>query len=402
MAGEREAPLIWLIAGEPSGDLIGARLISALRQRTGGNVRISGIGGEAMAEEGVDSLFPISDIAVMGLVEIIPRIPTIKRRMRETISCIEAERPDIVVSIDAPGFCYDIWKGLRGSDIPLVHYVAPTVWAWRPDRAKKFAAELDHLMALLPFEPPYFETVGLPTTFVGHPAVETIAAARKAEAEAEKSGQGFRSRHNIAAGVRVMAVMPGSRRGEVRKLLPVFTEVLIRLKEQGQALHLVIPTVETVAELVKEALPSLPFPATVLETAPERYAAMLAADVALAASGTATLELGLAGTPTVLAYRINPISAAIMRRFIKIPYVGLVNILQQKIVMPEFLQENCTADRIAPAMLALLTDPSARERQIAGCAAVAAQLGADDPVSPAHRAARAVLAVAARRLPSPA
>ena len=172
MSGDSEAPFIWLIAGEPSGDLIGARLIAALRQRLYGRVRIAGIGGEAMAEEGLESLFPISDIAVMGLVEIIPRIPLIKRRMRETISRIRSESPDIVVSIDVPGFSYDIWKGLREDDIPLVHYVAPTVWAWRPDRAKKFAAELDYLMTLLPFEPPYFEKEGLDTTFVGHPVLE--------------------------------------------------------------------------------------------------------------------------------------------------------------------------------------------------------------------------------------
>ena len=172
MAGSGQAPLIWLIAGEPSGDLIGARLIAALKQKTGGRLRIAGIGGEAMQEEGLDSLFPISDIAVMGLIEIIPRIPQIKRRMRETIAAIKRDRPVIVVSIDVPGFCFDVWKGLRSTDIPLVHYVAPTVWAWRPDRAKKFAAELDHLMALLPFEPPYFEREGLACTFVGHPVLE--------------------------------------------------------------------------------------------------------------------------------------------------------------------------------------------------------------------------------------
>ncbi|MEK9969593.1 MAG: lipid-A-disaccharide synthase [Ferrovibrio sp.] len=402
MAAEPRKLRIALLAGEPSGDALGAALMRALRDETGDQVAFSGTGGALMEAEGLHSLFPISDMAIMGVVELLPKARFLLKRIDQAAQFLLADPPDVVVTVDSPGYTRRVMQRVPGRSFPIVHYVAPTVWAWRPGRARRLSRLCNHLLALLPFEPPYFETVGLPTTFVGHPAVETIAAARKAEAEAEKSGQGFRSRHNIAAGVRVMAVMPGSRRGEVRKLLPVFTEVLIRLKEQGQALHLVIPTVETVAELVKEALPSLPFPATVLETAPERYAAMLAADVALAASGTATLELGLAGTPTVLAYRINPISAAIMRRFIKIPYVGLVNILQQKIVMPEFLQENCTADRIAPAMLALLTDPSARERQIAGCAAVAAQLGADDPVSPAHRAARAVLAVAARRLPSPA
>jgi len=148
MTGNEDAPLIWMIAGEPSGDLIGARLIEALNKRTGGRLRVTGIGGEAMAATGLESRFPISDIAVMGLVEIIPRIPLIKRRMRETIAQIKQDKPALVVSIDVPGFCYDVWKGLRGSGIPIVHYVAPTVWAWRPDRAKKFAQELDHLMAL--------------------------------------------------------------------------------------------------------------------------------------------------------------------------------------------------------------------------------------------------------------
>ena len=214
MPCEKEVPLIWLIAGEPSGDLIGARLIVALRERSAGNVRIAGIGGEAMLEEGLESLFPISDIAVMGLIEIIPRIPLIKRRMRETISRIESDRPDIVVSIDVPGFCYDIWKGLRGSDIPLVHYVAPTVWAWRPDRAKKFAAELDYLMTLLPFEPPYFEKEGLDTTFVGHPVLEGNAG--------NGAGPAFRVTHDISSDQTVVAVLPGSRRGEIRKLLSVF------------------------------------------------------------------------------------------------------------------------------------------------------------------------------------
>ena len=166
MTKSDDAPLIWLIAGEPSGDLIGARLIEALKALTGDRIRVTGIGGEAMEAAGIQSRFPISDIAVMGLIEIIPRIPLIKRRMRETIAQIEVDKPAIVVSIDVPGFCYDVWRGLRGSGIPLVHYVAPTVWAWRRDRAQKFARELDHLMALLPFEPPYFEKEGLDCTFV--------------------------------------------------------------------------------------------------------------------------------------------------------------------------------------------------------------------------------------------
>lgn len=388
-----------VLAGEPSGDVLGASLMRALRAETDNRVDFMGTGGALMEAEGLHSLFPIADMAIMGVVELLPKARFLLGRIDEAAKFVLRESPDVVVTIDSPGYTRRVMQRVPGRSFPIVHYVAPTVWAWRPGRARRLARLCDHLLALLPFEPPYFEAVGLPTTFVGHPAVETLAAARRTEAAAEAAGEGFRQRHGIAANVRLLALMPGSRRGEVKKLLPVFTEALQQVKTAGIPLHLVIPTVETVAEMVKAALPSLPFPATVLETAPERYAGMLAAEVALAASGTATLELGLAGTPTVLAYKVNPITAAIMRRFIKIPYVGLVNILQQRVVMPEFLQQDCAAEKIAPALLQLLTDPAAHQRQIDGCAEVAAQLGAEDPVPPAHRAARAVLAVAAKRLP---
>lgn len=390
-----------LLAGEPSGDALGAALMRALRSETGNQVVFSGTGGAQMEAEGLRSLFPISDMAVMGLVELLPKARFLLGRIDQAARFLLADPPDVLVTIDSPGYTKRVMQRVPIRSFPIVHYVAPTVWAWRPGRARRLARLCNHLLALLPFEPPYFEVVGLPTTFVGHPAVETLAKARMTEVEAEARGEGFRKRHGIAADARLFALMPGSRKGEVSKLLPIFTDVLARLKIQGVSLHLLVPTVETVAGMVKAAVPRLPFPATVLETAPERYAALLAAEAALAASGTATLELGLAGTPTVLAYRVNPLTAAIMRRLIRIPYVGLVNILQQREVMPEFLQQNCTADRIAPALLQLLNDPVARQRQIEGCAAVAAQLGANDPVPPAHRAARAVLAVAAKRLSPP-
>lgn len=388
-----------LLAGEPSGDVLGASLMRALRAETGDRIEFIGTGGALMEAEGLRSLFPIADMAVMGLVELLPKARVLLDRIDQAARFVQAESPDVLVTIDSPGYTKRVMRRLTVRSFPIVHYVAPTVWAWRPGRARRLAQLCNHLLALLPFEPPYFEVVGLPTTFVGHPAVEMLASARKAEAAAEAAGQGFRQRHGIPADARLLALMPGSRKGEVTKLLPVFTEVMKQVKTAGIPLHLVIPTVETVSDTVKAAVSALPFPATVLESAPERNAAMLAAEVALAASGTATLELGLAGTPTVLAYKVNPITAAIMRRFIKIPYVGLVNILQQRVVMPEFLQQDCTAEKIAPALLQLLTDTAARQRQTDGCAAVAAQLGADDPVPPAHRAARAVLAAAAKRLP---
>lgn len=387
---------IALIAGEPSGDALGAALMRALHQETGGRVEFLGIGGAQMAEQGLRSAFPIAELSVMGLVEVLPRLRMLMRRIEQTAQLLRSSSPDIVVTIDSPGFSRRVAQRLTERCFPLVHYVAPTVWAWRPGRARRMAKLFDHLLALLPFEPPYFEVVGLPTTFVGHPAVETIAAARQAELGAVAAGSDFRRRHGIPAGKQLLAVLPGSRKGEVTKLLPIFADVLNRLKQNGLDLHLLLPTVETVSPIVRAASRELPFAATILETASERYGGMLAAEAALAASGTATLELGLAGTPTILAYRVNPLTAAIVRRLIRTPYAGLVNILQQREIMPEFLQENCRADLIAPVLQRLLTEPAIRQEQIDGCTAIAAQLGATEAWSPSVRAARAILAVAAQ------
>lgn len=389
-----------LIAGEPSGDVLGAGLMRALRQLTDDRVVFSGVGGAQMVEEGLASLFPVADLAVMGLVEVFPRIRLLLRRIDETARLLQADPPDIAVTIDSPGFTRRVAQKLLVRSFPLLHYVAPTVWAWRPGRAKRLAKLYDHLLALLPFEPPYFQAVNLPTTFVGHPAVETLAKARQAEEVSAREGRGFRHRHQIPPERLLLAVLPGSRRGEVSRLLPIFTEVLRQLKSSGLDLHLLIPTVETVADTVRAAAASLPFPATILGTAAERYGAMIAADAALAASGTATLELGLAGTPTILAYKVHPLTAAIVRRLIRTPYAGLVNILQRREIMPEFVQERCRADFILPAMHQLLTDPLARQTQKDGCAAVAAQLGGDEEEPPSMRAAKVVLALAAKRLPS--
>ena len=357
MSGDSEAPFIWLIAGEPSGDLIGARLIVALRQRLDGRVRIAGIGGEAMAEEGLESLFPISDISVMGLVEIIPRIPLIKRRMRETISRIRSESPDIVVSIDVPGFSYDIWKGLREDDIPLVHYVAPTVWAWRPDRAKKFAAELDHLMALLPFEPPYFEKEGLDTTFVGHPVLEGETG--------KGAGDAFRSTHGIAADQTVVAVLPGSRRGEIRKLLSVFRAASQRIADTRPQTVFVFPTVSYLKKMVDTETAGWPGRSIVVGTVGEKYDAFAASNVAMAASGTVSLELAMARVPHVIAYRMNGLTVALVKLLhgVNQKYANLLNILLDREVVPEFIQDKCRPDLISDGVMELLACGEALDRQ---------------------------------------
>lgn len=386
MAETGQAPLIWLIAGEPSGDLIGARLIAALRQKTGGRLRIAGIGGEAMQAEGLDSLFPISDIAVMGLIEIIPRIPLIKRRMRETIAAIKHDKPAIVVSIDVPGFCFDVWKGLRSTDIPLVHYVAPTVWAWRPDRAKKFAAELDHLMALLPFEPPYFEREGLDCTFVGHPVLEGGADAG--------DGRAFRAAHGIDAGATAICVLPGSRRGELSKLAGVFREAAISIVERHPDAVFVFPTVSYLKDHVAALAKDWPGKTVVVGSIAEKFDAMQSCDVAMAASGTVSLELAMARVPHLIAYRMNGLTVRIVKMLhgMKQKYANLVNILLDREVIPEFIQERCRSDLIAAQILELLDGPAARDRQLSSIDDALSMLRPENG-SPSDSAATVVLSL---------
>tara|TARA_R110002126_G_scaffold25553_12_gene87297 strand:- start:175 stop:1371 length:1197 start_codon:yes stop_codon:yes gene_type:complete len=386
MADSENAPLIWLIAGEPSGDLIGARLIAALRERTGGRLRIAGIGGEAMAAEGLESLFPISDIAVMGLVEIIPRIPLIKRRMRETIARIRQDRPDIVVSIDVPGFCYDVWKGLRSDDIPLVHYVAPTVWAWRPDRAKKFAAELDHLMALLPFEPPYFEREGLDCTFVGHPVLEGGAGAG--------DGRGFRDQHAIDAAAPAICVLPGSRRGEVKKLSGVFRDAALSVVERHPDAVFVFPTVSYLSGYISVLVEDWPGRTVVVGSIGEKFDAMQACNAAMAASGTVSLELAMARVPHLIAYRMNALTVKIVKLLhgMNQKYANLLNILLDREIIPEFIQEDCRSGSIAGKLLELLNDQDARDRQLQSIDGALSMLRPEQG-SPSGSAAAVVLAL---------
>ena len=307
------APLIFLVAGEPSGDLLGARLMAALKAETGGQVRFAGVGGARMAEEGLTSLFPIGELAVMGIVEVLPHALNIYRRIRQTVAAAEAARPAALVTIDSPSFTLEVSQRLRGRGFPLIHYVAPSVWAWKAWRAKHIARFLDHLLALLPFEPPYFETHGLRTTFVGHPAIEmgqvAVDPAR------------FRARHGIASAAPLLTVLPGSRRGEVARLAPVFGATLGLLASRHEGLRAVVPTVETVAAQVEAAAGAWPVPTAVLRDPAEKYEAFAASTAALAASGTVAVELAVAGLPAVIGYRLNWLSGALARRLVKAKYV---------------------------------------------------------------------------------
>ncbi|MBT3360017.1 MAG: lipid-A-disaccharide synthase [Rhodospirillales bacterium] len=374
--------LVFLVAGEASGDALASRLMSSLQEQTGGAVRFAGVGGAKMAEQGLESLFPMEDLSVMGLAEVLPRLPRLIKRLKQTERAIRSLKPSALVTVDSPDFSFRLAKRLRGQGIPLIHFVAPTVWAWRPGRARKIAGFLDHLLALFPFEPPYFEREGLSCSFVGHSVVESGAAAG--------DGAAFRRQRNIAPDTPLVCVLPGSRHGETSRLLPVFEETLRKLAAVRPGLRAVVPLAPTVADEVLRTVENWPVPVETVTGEAAKFDAFAAADVALAASGTVSLELALAGLPTVIAYKTSPITAWLARRLVRVRFASLVNIVLEREAVPEFLQENCRADTIAEALEALLADDDARTAQISAVTGALEKLGAGGP-SPSHRAAEAVL-----------
>lgn len=391
-AAAEDLPLVYIVAGEPSGDLLGGRLMAALLERTGGRIRFAGIGGERMAALGLKSLVPLHELAVMGLAEVLPRARRILRRIRETVADIRRCRPAAVVTIDSSSFTWRIAQRLRqqGETMPLIHYVAPMVWAWRGGRARRMARWYDRLLALLPFEPPYFEAVGLPCTYVGHPVVESGAD--------RGDGAAFRRRHGISPDTLLLTVLPGSRRSEVSRLLTPFREAVRLLAAAYPGMRVVIPTTETVADMVSSAIADWPVPAFILRGQTEKFDAFAASNAAMAASGTVALELALAKLPAVIAYRVNPLTHAVVRRIIKIRYAHLLNLIQNREVVPELLQADCTPDRLAAEIRRLLDHPEVCRGQIEACQAALTVLGYGG-VSPGRRAADEVLAVMAARGP---
>jgi lipid-A-disaccharide synthase len=389
-APDAAGPLVFLIAGEPSGDVLGARLMAALRERTQGAVRFAGVGGEGMEAAGLKSLVPIRDLAVMGVAEVLPKARRIFRRVNETVAGVLAVKPDVVVTIDSSGFTWRVAERLRrrGERVPLIHYVAPMVWAWRAGRARRMARWYDHLMALLPFEPPLFHAVGLACTYVGHPVVESGAD--------RGDGASFRRRYGIAAGATVIAMLPGSRRGEVHRLLPIFQATVERLRHRYADLHAVIPTVATVFDDVSAAVKGWSVPTTVVRGTGLKYDAFAASNAALAASGTVTLEVALAQLPMVVAYRVNSATHAVVSRIVKVRYVNLINLILDRPAVPELLQGVCTPERLAAELTHLLDDRLARERQLEACREGLERLGSGG-LSPGLRAADQVLAILAER-----
>ena len=370
-----------LVAGEASGDALGGPLMAALKEHCTDPLEFVGVGGELMTAQGLNSLFPLSDLSVMGIAEILPRLRLILQRLKQTEQLAREVRPDILVTIDSPGFNFRLGRRLKEAGIPLVHYVAPTVWAWKPGRAKKIAEFLDHLLVLLPFEPPWFEAEGLACSFVGHSAVSH----RKGNAGA------FRKRHNLAADDLLLGLLPGSRQGEVSRLLPAFIETARALKQEAGNLKIIVPAVDHVADTIRRSFAEAKLDVVVVGS-DEKADALAALDGALAASGTITLELTLAGVPTVAAYRMNPITMMIVKRMTRVNSVSLTNLILEKQIIPEYLQADCTAANLVPAVRRILTDPAERQVQFDATEQVASALGAGG-IPPAQRAAEAILRV---------
>jgi lipid-A-disaccharide synthase len=383
---ERGTPFIFLLTGEPSGDALGGRLIAALRQRTGGNLRIAGIGGERMREEGLESLVPLGDLAVAGVAEVLPRASLILRRVRQTVAAIRKLRPDAVVTIDSSGFSWRVAHGLRRRDatLPLIHYVAPMVWAWRAGRARRMARWYDHLMTLLPFEPPYFERVGLSCRYVGHPVLES--GANRGDATR------FRSTYGLAQDDVLITVLPGSRQAEVTRLLPIFGPALGRLQRLIGSFRVAVPTVATVAATVAKGVGSWPGIPIIVRRPEAKYDAFAASRVALAASGSVTLELALARLPMVTAYRLNPLTEKFLERALKVRQVNLVNLLLHESLIAELLGPNCTPERLANALAALITDERIRAEHRQGYDEAMRRLEVGG-VSPSLRAADQILEI---------
>lgn len=385
MSAAHDRPLtLMLVCGEPSGDQLGAELMVGLRSLAGKSVEIVGVGGAAMAAQGLKSLFPLDATAVMGLREVVPQIPAILRRVRLASDFALEKQPDAVVCIDSPDFTHRIAQRLRqiSPGIATVNYVAPQVWASRQYRARKMARYFDLVLALLPFEAPFFKRHGLQAEFVGHPVVERIARI--------SGGAELRLRLGIPSGAPVVAVLPGSRMNEVRQLLPVFRQAVALACREFPDLICVLPVVPHVADFVKRASSDWPAPLHVVETEADKFAAFDAANVAIAASGTVTTELALAATPMIVAYKIGWLTYALVRPLIRVPHITLVNLLLGREAVPEFIQGRCRANLISDCLVRLLRDPDLRERQMYALRQAAHLLGKDGE-KPSLRAARVLL-----------
>jgi len=375
---------IFLIATEESGDRLGAGLMKVLRQRLGGAVKFEGVGGQSMAREGLASLFPIERLSIMGLAAVVKQFPMILRHIRETASAVTAASPDILVIIDSPDFTHRVARRVRARDpsIPIIDYVSPSVWAWRPGRARAMRAYVDHVLALLPFEPEEYRRLrGPPCSYVGHPLTEHTGVLRPGvDEQKRRDGQ-----------PPVLLVLPGSRRSEINHHMAVFGETLGQLAAEGVPYELMLPTMPHLLEAVRAGVKGWPAQPRVVVGEQEKRAAFRIARAALAKSGTVTLELALAGVPMITAYKVGGAEAWVLRRAINVKSVILANLVAGENVIPEFLQRDCTPEKLSQALRDVLSESPLRRRQLEAFAKIEKTMSTGNQ-SPSVRAADIVLA----------
>jgi lipid-A-disaccharide synthase len=388
MTATSDRPLrLFIVAGEHSGDALGARLMTALSALRPGGVTFEGIGGPKMVAAGLASLFPMSDIAVMGPAAILAQLPHLLRKINEAAKAALAAEPDVVVIIDAPEFTHRVAKKIRRARpaLPIVDYVSPSVWAWRPWRARKMRAYVDEVLALLPFEPEVHARLGgPPCTYVGHPLADRRPWIAALDPEP------LARRLRLAPDRQPLLVLPGSRRSVISRLWAPFSATLWELHARGHRLDVIVPTVDSSRDLVVERMKGWPpFPVHLVENEVDKFCAFKLARAALVASGTATLELALAGCPMVVAYKVDRL-ALVFRDLVKPPHFALANLVLDQRAFPELMQESCVPEELAPALAVLLADSPERTAQLAALARVPGAMATSTP--PATAAALRVLA----------
>lgn len=374
---------VFMIAGEPSGDALGSYLIKELKSINKAEIYFSGVGGPLMASAGFTSLFDYRQLAVMGFAEVLPSLPRLLMRINEVSKEIDKVCPDIIVTIDSPSFGLRVLKRLKRHSQPRIHYVAPQFWAWRPNRIHKFKLYVDHVLALFPFEPDFFKQFDMPCSFVSHPAIETRSDGN--------AGEYFRKRFSINSNSTVLCALPGSRVSEVKRLLPIIIKVVERLALNHTDLHVVIPTVSTVNSLIKKTKIS-GVPVTIIENPKDKFAAYSASDIAITASGTASLELACALVPAVVIYKVSWLTGLFARLLLNVKHVSIVNLIAQKEVFPEFIQENCNETKIYNEVNRLITDSNLRHKIITEESSVIKKLQTVES-SPSRKAALEVMRI---------
>lgn len=376
---------IFLVAGEHSGDFLGAALMRSLQQGAPDGFLFAGVGGEHMETQGLNSLFPLEDVAVMGFTAVLPHLPRIIRRVYRTVEAAVAFAPDLVVIIDSPEFTHAVARRIRKRlpRLPIIDYVSPSVWAWRPGRARQMRAYVNHVLALLPFEPEAHRRLDGPQcTYVGHPLIEKLGFIHACDGEA------LRARLGLNPGAKVLVVLPGSRRMEVERLMEPFGEAVARLADLYPGLAVVIPAVPSVRSLIEAKLADWPLQPHLVAGEADKFAAFNLADAALAASGTVTLELAVTKTPMVVAYRVSLLESN-LRHLIKVHSIVLANLVLGENVFPEYIQETCTPDNLTRATDLLLHDSDALAAQRAGLDQIERKMLLDG-VTPSEAAARVV------------